>query len=67
MDVRSLSDKPLAPANRDHALTGEWTRYRDRHLTPDLVLIYAKPDEATLDLGIGCTSPVSRRARTLTR
>jgi mRNA interferase YafQ len=43
-------DRPLPPANRDHALTGEWKGYRECHLRPDLLLIYAKPDPETLDL-----------------
>ncbi len=34
----------------DHALTGDWSGYRDCHIRPDIVLIYQKPDEETLDL-----------------
>jgi len=30
--------------NRDHALTGNWCRYRNCHVKPDLVLIYQKTD-----------------------
>jgi mRNA interferase YafQ len=33
----------------DHPLTGNWTRHRDCHLKPDLVLIY-KLDEGELTL-----------------
>ena len=33
-------DVPLAARHRDHALTGNWSSYRDRHIKPDLVLIY---------------------------
>jgi mRNA interferase YafQ len=47
---RLVADTPLPPANRDHALTGEWSSYRDCHLKPDLMLIYCKPDSETLDL-----------------
>ena len=36
--------------HRDHALSGEWSDHRDCHVKPDLVLIYRKPDEATLQL-----------------
>lgn len=43
-------DKPLPPANRDHALTGNWVGYRECHIKPDLLLIYKKPDTATLRL-----------------
>jgi len=45
-----VDDKPLPPANRDHPLTGDWKGHRDCHLRPDLLLIYAKPDPATLHL-----------------
>lgn len=44
------ADLPLPPANRDHALSGEWKNYRDCHVRPDLVLIYRKPDPDTLQL-----------------
>jgi len=43
-------DQPLEPRHRDHALTGEWKDHRDCHVKPDLVLIYRKPDDATLQL-----------------
>ena len=49
--LRALaSDEPLDPARRDHALTGGWKDHRDCHVRPDLVLIYRKPNEATLEL-----------------
>lgn len=44
------NDQPLEPRHRDHALTGEWKDHRDCHVKPDLVLIYRKPDDATLQL-----------------
>lgn len=44
------SDAPLEPKHRDHVLSGGWSGYRDRHVKPDLVLIYAKPDNLTLKL-----------------
>ncbi len=43
-------DKPLARRNYDHPLTGEWDDHRDCHIKPDLVLIYRKPDDDTLEL-----------------
>lgn len=43
-------DAPLPPASRDHPLSGEWSGYRDCHVRPDLVLIYRKPDDTTLQL-----------------
>ncbi len=44
------SDQPLEPRHRDHALSGEWSDHRDCHIRPDLVLIYQKPDDATVRL-----------------
>jgi len=44
------NDLPLPAANRDHQLSGEWIDHRDCHLRPDLVLVYRKPDAATLQL-----------------
>lgn len=44
------ADAPLARRHFDHALTGEWRDHRDCHIRPDLVLIYRKPDDATLQL-----------------
>ena len=43
-------DGVLADRYRDHALVGSWAGYRDCHLRPDLVLIYRKPDDNTLEL-----------------
>ena len=38
-----INDRLLPAQNRDHALSGNWSGYRDYHLWPDLLLIYAKP------------------------
>jgi mRNA interferase YafQ len=43
-------DEVLPQRYVDHPLVGEWKDYRDCHIRPDLVLIYRKPDEATLEL-----------------
>jgi mRNA interferase YafQ len=43
-------DKPLPPRYVDHALSGEWRDYRDCHIRPDLILIYGRPDDETLEL-----------------
>ena len=52
MEVVELlaADKPLPRRNFDHPLTGEWSDHRDCHIRPDLVLIYWKPDDETLEL-----------------
>jgi len=44
------NDQALEPRLHDHALTGEWKDHRDCHIKPDLVLIYRKPDDVTLQL-----------------
>lgn len=36
------ADEPLPPRHVDHPLSGKWAGYRDCHIRPDLVLIYAK-------------------------
>ena len=49
--IRLLAaDAPLEERFRDHALTGNWKGHRDCHVKPDLVLIYSKPDDETLQL-----------------
>ena len=45
-----MSDEPLPQRHHDHPLVGEWKDHRDCHIKPDLVLIYRKPDDRTLDL-----------------
>jgi mRNA interferase YafQ len=45
-----VNDRPLPPRNRDHALSGNWSGYRDCHLRPNLLLIYAKPSPDMLRL-----------------
>ena len=44
------TDAPLPRKLRDHGLSGTWAGYRDCHVRPDLVLIYAKTNEETLSL-----------------
>lgn len=49
--LRSLAaDIALEPRYRDRPLRGSFAGYRDCHIRPDLVLIYAKPDADTLQL-----------------
>ncbi len=43
-------DQPLPLRYFDHPLGGEWNDHRDCHIRPDLILIYRKPDAATLEL-----------------
>ena len=37
--------EPLPDRNRDHALTGSWSGYRECHILPDWLLIYHIVDE----------------------
>ncbi|MGD0630774.1 MAG: type II toxin-antitoxin system YafQ family toxin [Terracidiphilus sp.] len=49
--VQALAnDEPLAERFYDHALSNNWQDHRDCHIRPDLVLIYRKPDDETLQL-----------------
>jgi mRNA interferase YafQ len=43
-------DAILPQRNFDYPLKGEWADHRDCHIRPDLVLIYRKPDDETLEL-----------------
>src|SRR6202022_458966 len=43
-------DEPSAHRYFDHPLGGEWSDHRDCHIRPDLILIYRKPDDASLAL-----------------
>lgn len=42
---------PMPEGNRDHALTGSWSGYRECHIRPDWLLIYRiENDELILTL-----------------
>ncbi len=43
------TDTPLPRRNFDHPLSGAWSDCRDCHVKPDLVLIYRKPDQTSLE------------------
>ena len=45
-----INDEELPEKYRDHALSGDWSGYRECHAKPDLLLIYKKADEDTLRL-----------------
>jgi len=44
------TDDALPQRHYDHPLVGEWKDHRDCHIKPDLILIYRKNDESTIDL-----------------
>jgi mRNA interferase YafQ len=43
-------NEPLSRGYFDHSLGGEWSDHRDWHIRPELILIYRKPDETSLEL-----------------
>lgn len=45
-----LNDEVLHEKYRDHALTGDWSGYRECHVKPDLLLIYKQSNDNTLRL-----------------
>lgn len=44
------ADKLLPRGNFDHPLSGEWSDHRDCYIKPDLILLYRKPDDDSLEL-----------------
>ena len=44
------ADQLLPRRHVDHPLSGEWQDFRDCHIRPDLILIYRKPNDNTLEL-----------------
>jgi len=45
-----MVDGTLEPRYRDHPLLNEWKDRPHCHVRPDLVLIYRKPDDSSLEL-----------------
>ena len=52
MEIVNLlaNDTHLPHRNFDHPLSGEWSDHRNCHIRPDLILIYRKPDDDSLEL-----------------
>lgn len=53
-----MNDEPLPDRLNDHALGGNWKDYRDCHIKPDLVLIYAKTTDCLRLVRIGSHSEI---------
>lgn len=51
-----VAGKALPAKMVDHPLSGEWKGYRDCHVRPDLVLIYAVTDEELALVRLGSHS-----------
>ena len=43
--LKLANGETLSPKNRDHALTGNWTGFRECHIAPDWLLIYKIEDD----------------------
>ncbi|KEJ91603.1 type II toxin-antitoxin system YafQ family toxin [Synergistes jonesii] len=43
-----VADAPLPERYRDHALVGEWKGFRELHIRPDWLLVYAKEGDMLL-------------------
>jgi mRNA interferase YafQ len=43
-------DERLPRRYFDHPLSGEWSDHRDCRIRPDLILVYRKPEETSLEL-----------------
>ncbi len=48
--IALAADSLLEPRLRDHALSGDWSGYRECHLRPDLLLNYRKVGDHVLTL-----------------
>ena len=53
-----MGNDPVPERLQDHALSGSWKGYRDCHVRPDLVLIYARSTETLTLVRIGSHSDV---------
>jgi len=51
-----LNNKELPPEAKDHDLKGQWSGYREFHISGDLILIYKIQDETLYLLRIGSHS-----------
>ena len=44
------NDEPLPAANKDHALTGQFSGTRECHIEPDWLLIYSKEEDGSIKI-----------------
>lgn len=52
--------EPLPPKNRDHSLVGDYSKARECHIKPDLLLIYRIVDDVLILERIGSHSDLFR-------
>lgn len=55
-----LKGEPLPPEAKDHALKGEWTGFRELHVSGDLLLIYKLSEENLYLIRIGSHAQLFR-------
>lgn len=55
-----LNSNPLPEKYCDHLLSGDWTRHRECHVKPDVLLIYRKDQEYLYLERIGSHSELFR-------
>ena len=44
-DYKAAEKSGLPEKNRDHALSGTWSSYRECHISPDWLLIYKQQND----------------------
>ena len=60
---RLCNDEVLEPKYRDHALSGKYSKCRDCHIKPDLVLVYEKKKDILIlkALRVGSHSEIFKK------
>lgn len=51
--IKLTNEETLPPSNRDHQLTGNYTRHRECHIEPDWLLIYMIRDQSIIFVRTG--------------
>lgn len=46
--TKLANDESLEPKHKDHKLTGQYERFRECHIRPDLLLIYKKEERVLI-------------------
>lgn len=46
--TKLTNQEPLPPKNKDHALSGDYAKFRECHILPDWLLVYRCDDDALI-------------------